>query len=314
MELKMKTLYEESEYIKNMLEDEIDKNVENILKDAYELLKISITYEKYIKWLMNISENYKSINYTEQNIVTYIILVDYFMLNKQDDIFNYIIKKYIIDKNVYYDKLYTYNSINYYLLKIIEEQNEINHKTFEYIFQTNKYISNEITKLYSTTIKQHLLNKCTSITKLNINNNENIIDVNHLSNLEELNISGNCNVDQKGILNLKLVKILNVSKNEGITNVNHLSNLEELNISSFQICPCGVNQEGISNLKLVKKLNASNNDKIINVNHLEKLEELDISFDCGVTYEGISKLKLIKKLCAICNDKIPKSLKTKCYY
>ncbi len=56
----MDTLYIESDYIKNMLKDDTTKNndtikdIEQILKDAYELLKIStITYEEYKDFLLN---------------------------------------------------------------------------------------------------------------------------------------------------------------------------------------------------------------------------------------------------------------------
>jgi len=290
----MEKLREESEYVKIQLEDE--KNVENIIKTAYNILKLPITYEEYKNILLNITKIYKEIEYTEKNIITYITIVDYFMLNKQEEIFNYIIEKYIIEENKYYEKLNMYNSIDYYIRKKLETKNKINSKTLEYIININ----NEITELYSKTITQETLNKCKSLVKLNIKNNKNITNVNHLSKLEELNISWFCGVDQKGIKDLKLVKKLNAECNSKIKDVNHLDKLEELNIS----WNCGVNQEGIKELKLIKNLNAHNNDKIKDVNHLDKLEELDISWNCGVNQEGIKYLKLVKKLNTFNNDKI----------
>ncbi len=182
----MENLHCESEYIKNMLEDE--KDVEEILKTAYNILKFSMTYGQYIACLMNVIYNYKNINYTKENIVIHITIVEYFMLNIQDDFFNHIIDKYIIDKNQYYDILYTRNSINCYLLKKMEQENNISNNAFEYIFKINKQICNEITKLHSQLITPKPLNKCKFITHLNIKCNNHITNVNHLTKLEELHV------------------------------------------------------------------------------------------------------------------------------
>jgi len=275
----MKELSKESDYIKNQLEDE--QNVENILKTAYDIIKPKISYEEYKEFLINITTNYNKIEYTEENIVMYVLIIDYFMLEKQEEIFNYIIKKYIIEENKYYEKLNMYNSIDYNLTKILGTKNNISNETLKYIININ----NEIKELYSETVTQEILNKCKSLVKL-----------------EELNISGhNCKVNQEGIKDLKLVKKLDAHNNEKIKDVNHLSKLEKLDISGHN---CGVNQEGIKDLKIVKNLNASCNEKIKDVNHLGKLEELNISRDCGVNQEGIKDLKLIKILNTYNNEKI----------
>ncbi len=255
----MGKLHIESEYIKNMLEDEINKddiysNIEQILKDAYNLLQISLTmsYEEYKNCLINISKNYKDINYTKENILTYITLVEYFMLNIQDDFFNYIVDEYIINNNKYYELLYTRNSINYYLFKKIGEKNEISNKTFKYLMYTNKQLPNEITKLYSQTITQCVLNKFKFITSLDVNDNKNITNLNCHSKLKELNISGyDSNVEQYGITNLKSIKILNLCNNTKITNINHLQQLEELDISGF--C-CKITITNVSHLNNLKKI------------------------------------------------------------
>jgi len=296
----MEELKEESEYVKIQLEDDVNTDVENILKTAYDILVLPMMYEEYKNILLNITKSYKDIEYTEKNIITYITIVDYFMLNKQEEIFNYIIEKYIIGENKYYDKLNMYNSIDYYIRKKLGTKNEINSKTLEYIININ----NNITELYSKTVTQKILNKCTSLVKLNINNNVNITNVNHLDKLEELDISsnlGHCGVNQEGIKKLKLIKNLNTCSNDKITDVNHLEKLEELNIS----WNCGVSQKGIKNLKLIKNLNAHDNDKIKDVNHLDKLEILNIGSEiCGVNQEGIKDLKSVKFLTAYDNDKI----------
>ncbi len=199
----MEELKEESEYVKIQLEDDANTDVEEILKTAYDILVLPMTYEEYTNILLNITKSYKDIEYTEKNIITYITIVDYFMLNKQEEIFNYIIEKYIIGENKYYEKLNMYNSIDYYLRKKLGIVNEINNETLKYIININ----NEITELYSETITQETLNKCTSLVKLNITNNKNIKNVNYLAKLETLDISGSiCRVTQKGLNELKLVK------------------------------------------------------------------------------------------------------------
>ena len=260
----MKELKEESEYVKIQLEDDVNTDVENILKIAYDILKLSINYEEYKNILINITKNYKDIEYTEKNIITYITIVDYFMLNKQEEIFNHIIEKYIIEENKYYEKLNMYNSIDYYIRKKLGTENEINSKTLEYIININ----NEITELCSCLITQETLNKCKSLVKLNITDNKNIKNVNHLNKLEVLNISGMyCGVNQKGIKNLKLVKNLNAYNNVRIKDVNHLDKLEVLDISGKN---CGVNQEGIKNLKSIKALFTYYNTKITDANFYKK--------------------------------------------
>ncbi len=294
-----------STYLQNMLEDsdKNESNISNLLIKTHELLKLNITYEQSIKYLINLINNYKNITFTNENILSYVILSDYFMLNVQNSFFEYIIKKYILHLNKFYNELYTYNPINYYLIDIIGKYN-VRNEIFKNIFEINKDICNLIISIKSNNVEQQILNKCTNIVKLNINGNTKITDVNNLQKLEELDISCGCDVNQKGILNLKYVKKLNACNNVNINDVNHLQQLEELNVSS----DCGVGQKGISNLKHIKILDAHMNNKIYNVNHLQLLENLNISsyytmhyyesnyYRCGVEQRGIITLKHIKIL------------------
>jgi len=315
-------IYKKSEYLKILLGDfENIKDIENeiivLFKQAYEQLNLDfnlkITYEQYIEYLINLTTNYKKIKYTKNNILQYMILSDYFQLDNQHNFFNYIVDIYIFKQNIFYNKLYSYNPINYYILhKFGKEYSYINNNTFLYIFKINKNICDEITTLYSQHIEQNLLNMCNNIINLYICYNEKITDVNHLQQLEKLDISGQCGVDQNGILQLKFIKFLNIGYNDKIINVNHLQLLEELHACSAT----GIIQNGISQLIHIKKLNIQNNYTITNlniqnnvhitdVNHLQQLEVLNISGEfCGVTQEGISNLKLVKNLYAYGNTKI----------
>ena len=57
--------------------------------------------------------------------------------------------------------------------------------------------------------------------------NSKITDVNYLKNsLIELNCSGDCGIDQKGINELIKLEILYAKYNEKITDIDHLKNLK----------------------------------------------------------------------------------------
>ncbi len=323
-------LCEESLYIKNIINSDTNKDeiidINEILKTTYETLKISIPYEEYINFLTNVSKNYKTIKFTKENINIYVLLVDCFMFDNKDKILNYICETYAMYGDCYghryYEQLCTHNFINEIILKKIEKEPLISNNCLKYIMQTNPQICNKITKLHSKFINQELLNKCMFITDLDLRDNIYVTSVNHLNNLEKLNISWNtglnpngtaiCGVNQEGISKLTTVKILHACLNEKIKDVNHLEKLEELHIAQYKTKEeikksggsNGVKQEGISKLKLIKILNANFNDKITDVNHLENLEELHATDECGVTQEGISKLSQIKILNAMNNNKI----------
>ncbi len=319
-------IYGASEHLRCILDDSdnnVTTEISKLLQKSYELLNsnantnTNISYETFIVYLLNLIDNHKNIKYTSENILQYVTLVDYFILDIQDDFFNYILDKYIFTYNMFYDKLYQYNIINYYILDKFSKKNNIKNETFEYIFDINKNMCNEITTLYSQNIKQNVLNKCTYIIKLNINNNMHINSVNHLQMLVELDVSRkyDCGkieehlfrikfqnaIKQDGISQLLFIKKLNACNNSHITDVNHMQCLTELNISN----DCSVKQIGISHLQFVKKLNVYNNHKINDVNHLQCLTNLNISGEsCGVKQNGILQLLLVKKLNISNNVKI----------
>lgn len=58
--------------------------------------------------------------------------------------------------------------------------------------------------------------------------NENIIDLNHFINLEELYIGLNYKYNKTEIQNLTKLRILDINCNENITDLNYLINLEKL--------------------------------------------------------------------------------------
>ena len=333
-------IYDNSTYLQNLLNNS-DEVSNEIFEQIFNLLNLNITNEKCIEYLLNLIDNYKTIKYTEENIYYYIVLSDYFQLNIQDEFFIFVLNNFVLNKNIFYNKLYLYQPFNYYILDKFSKENYITNETFAYIFEINKNICNEIKKLHSTYIEQNLLDKCIFIINLNICDNDKITNINHLKLLKTLDISGLRNtVNQNGISELLFVKNLKCYSNDKIANVNHLQLLETLCIShqscnqygiskllfvkkliawknqdisdlnhlqlleTLDIDDCCVKQCGISQLKFVKHLYVRNNSGIVNVNHLQLLEELNISHGCGVDQNGISQLKLMKYLYARHNNKI----------
>ncbi len=298
-------IYNASTYLQNLLEDEKSDNfvstINGLLQQSYKLLNLNLnsysylSYIDYIEYLLNLVNNYKNIKFTENNVKQYIVLSDYFQLTIQDEFFNTVLNNYILQQNIFYDKLYVYQPFNYYILDKFSKKNNINNKTFMYIFEINENICYEIKKLYSVYIEQKTLDKCVNIVDLDICNNSHIKDINCLQFLETVNISGYfSNLPQRGISQLLFVKNLNVSNNKNITDVNHLQLLTNLNASGRR---CNVTQLGISKLLFVKNLNLFDNSKITCVNHLQLLEDLDISgLSCGIKQYGIAHLMFIKNL------------------
>ncbi len=266
-------IYSESKYLQYMLEDndindiEDTENIENLCKQAHTLLNLNISYDTFIRYLINLANEYKYIPFNEINILQHVILSDYFQLDEQ---LNFIIEHYVFNLNVFYDKLYVYKPFNYYILNKFSKKNNISNATFKYIFNINKDICKKIKTLCSENIDNCSLKLCVNLIDLDISNNLKIDNVNYLNNfklLENLNVSENCGVNQYGIYQLLFIKNLDINSNCKITDVNHLQQLEKLNASGKN---CGVNQQGISNLINIIELNACDNDKISHVIHCDK--------------------------------------------
>ena len=302
-------IYKSSEHLQTILFDlDLENNITNsinaineLLRQSMLMLNLNVEYDEFINYLVNLLDIPANINFTEENVLIYVKLYDYFMLKTPFDLIDdFVVNDFILNKNMFYDKLYVYEPINKYILNKLSKQNFVKNETFEYIFNINKNLCNDITTLYSPCIKQKLLDKCLFITSLNINGNNNIFNINHLQNtLVELDISRCCHISHYGILQLSKLNKLNVCNNKKIKHISHLCLLEELNVSDSKI-----QQREIINLLNLKKLNACNNKKIINVNHLRQLLILNISDFCGVDQNGISDLKSIKELNVVHNHKI----------
>jgi hypothetical protein len=115
-----------------------------------------------------------------------------------------------------------------------------------------------IIQLKSKIITQEIIKqeKYRNLKYLNITDNKNITDINHLHKLKILNASGSkCKLGDKGISDLAgNIKELIIINNQFITDINHLQKLEILNASEYKL-----GNKGISELKNIKELYISNN-------------------------------------------------------
>jgi hypothetical protein len=140
------------------------------------------------------------------------------------------------------------------------------------------------------------------LTKLNIENNPKITNLNRFKKLSEINISvSRCGVDDAGICELENLLIINAYSNPKITNLNRFKKLTEIYINGN----CGVGDAGICELENLLIIDAFDNTKITNLNRFKKLTEINISgFDCEVNGAGICELENLLIINSYSNPKI----------
>jgi len=91
----------------------------------------------------------------------------------------------------------------------------------------------DVQRKYLRKLDDKILSNYKYVKRLNASNNKNITNINHMTKLKELDASGGCGIDDKGISNLNLEK-LDICNNHKITNVNHMSNLQELSDDDYE--------------------------------------------------------------------------------
>jgi hypothetical protein len=111
--------------------------------------------------------------------------------------------------------------------------NFLDNKTKLKLIKSNKYFHNNLYfDSFSSDVENVNLNKhyFLKLTRLNMHDNKLITNLNHLTNLTELDIS-QTNVTQEGIEKLTNLTGLNMHENNLIIDLNHLTALIELNMS-----------------------------------------------------------------------------------
>ena len=77
--------------------------------------------------------------------------------------------------------------------------------------------------------------KYKNVTYLDITDNPNVTTLNHLPNLKVLNISGNCGVDENGIVMCTNIESLNIRGNtriKDLSKIDHLTNIKVLHLNN----------------------------------------------------------------------------------
>ena len=124
---------------------------------------------------------------------------------------------------------------------------------------------------------------------LYLNDLENRIDLNHMTNLRKLVISGSNALDDAGVKDLNLHHLsLGESK---IYQIGHMTRLEYLNCNQHPWHKYPKSKIDLGKLNLCVLL-ANNNDRISSIRHMTNLRILDCSFFSNIVEEDIEPLNL----------------------
>lgn len=142
---------------------------------------------------------------------------------------------------------------------------------------------------YQRLLTNEILKNYPHTTKLNLTNNSNVTNINHLTKLEVLNVSmGECILPYQGIKKLNL-KEIDVSYNPYIKTLNDFSQLRVLSARG----KCGLTNQGISKLRELRDLDLTDNPTINKIGHLKKLRVLNAyGKDCVIDDNSIKTLNL----------------------
>ena len=100
---------------------------------------------------------------------------------------------------------------------------------------------------YLKLLTNHIITHYPQIRSLDVEDNPNITNINHLTQLTKLNASGFCGLDDHGINQLNIIE-LDVCDNPKIININHMTQLKKLNAGGH----CGLDDSGITRLNLIE--------------------------------------------------------------
>src|SRR5690606_35851300 len=114
--------------------------------------------------------------------------------------------------------------------------NKETYKKIKIHFLNEIGLSNKITnKITNKILKQK---KYSHLISLNLSNNSQISNVNHIKKLKILYAGWGCGINNKGISKLNLIELY-VSYNNKITNVNHMTDLKIL----YANADCGIDNK-----------------------------------------------------------------------
>ena len=185
---------------------------------------------------------------------------------------------------------YIFDYLNFYNKIRFKQVNKL------FYFGLKIYDFYNIPYYYKIKLSNEILINYPEIKYLDASWNAKITDVNHMTNLQKLNASESCGIDDLGLIDLNL-KELNASNNPKIKHIEFMTNLKILNASTTydlgrkqrklflknlkiinknidihnhsiikENRNCIIGDKNLKNINLIE-LNVSNNNNIKNVNH-----------------------------------------------
>lgn len=117
----------------------------------------------------------------------------------------------------------------------------------------------DLGNLSNSYITDDVLTKYPKIKYLNLCNNTNVKDINHLQYITKLDISGSCLIKTEGICKLSKLIWLNMKNNYRIKDLSYFTRIKYLDISGN----CNITKDSIKHLKLDNLITFGNENFII---------------------------------------------------
>lgn len=156
-------------------------------------------------------------------------------------------------------------------LQLFEKLVELNMSNRCKISSINHLKDLKVLKIHhaNANLTQEGINELRKLEVIHMPNNVDLINLNHLKNIIELDLSDTA-IDLDGIRECTKLKKLIMQNSSGVTDLNTFVNLEYLDITNNNF----VNQTGINKLVNIKYFYLNGNSTIININHMTKLEKI----------------------------------------
>ena len=145
------------------------------------------------------------------------------------------------------------------------------------------------------------------LTKMTLHDNPHVYNINHLTSLTFLDISGfNSRLSHEGIKELKALKELRCDYNSNVKNISFFTELVTFSqcMETMELEPAvtGITQDGIKGLKKLESITLDGNQTFLDLNHLTSLKYISATHDCGIEPESICSLPNLETLHTRCNE------------
>jgi|SaaInlStandDraft_4_1057021.scaffolds.fasta_scaffold05133_5 hypothetical protein len=286
-------IFDNSETLQSFAETYYTYTKEEVVTDTITIFNCGLSVNECKQYLLNMTDTCVLIKFTDNNILTYIHLAEYYCFAEK--IIIYVVDEYILKCNKFYEILCNHESINKILIDKFSNgfNNNITNETFEYLHKINILLFDQTKKLDSRLINDDNLQKFKYLNDLDIscNNNATNNGIKHLQ-LHTLSISCNKMITNEGIKHMhKTLRILCIACSNLITD----EGLKDLQLHTLYI-PYNklITNKGIRHMQL-HTLHVSRNKIITNegIRHMRhSLHVLHADGSCKITDEGIKDMNL----------------------